>query len=39
MEKAECGQEGKRGEGGEGEEGDWEEGQFKLVFDRQMYYI
>ena len=36
MEKAECGQEGKRGEG---EEGDWEEGQFKLVFDRQMYYI
>ena len=33
MEKAECGQEGKK-RGGE-----WGEGQFKLVFDRQMYYI
>ena len=34
MEKAECGQ-----EGGRGERGKRGEGQFKLVFDRQMYYI
>ena len=33
MEKAECGHEGEEGRGGRGE------GQFKLVFDRQMYYI